>query len=184
MFESFHPSLGSLGIQTRGQAISGRLWSELNIFVCPLIHSHRWTIWLMKLKYLYSSLYPVSHPAQQGFFVFSPSLLKGQGRCTSSHLSRLIRAYGRRLVTRYNPAHHWLETQPPQWPCVGFHIDSGTEIIGVAHLHTHNCAALLIPGTITKPYCTQQIILLVGRSMLQVSSSLSGRLTDQAWCAS
>lgn len=68
-----------------------------------------------------------------------------------------------------NPARHWPGTQLPQWPCVGFHTDSGTGIIGVAHLHTHNCTAFLIPSTMTKPYCTQQIISLVGGSMLQRS---------------
>lgn len=39
----------------------------------------------------------------------------------------------------------------------------------MAHIHTHNCAASLIPSTIAKPYCTQQIISLVGGSMLQRS---------------
>jgi len=71
-----------------------------------------------------------------------------------------------------NPARHWPGTQPPQWPCVGFYTDSRTGIIGVAHLYTHKCAAILIPSTMTRLYCAQQIISLVGGSVLQRSPAV------------
>lgn len=63
------------------------------LFCPPFISlSHGSTIWLLKLSFFASVFFL---PPQQGFPSFSPSLLKGQGRCTSSHLSRLIKANGR-----------------------------------------------------------------------------------------
>lgn len=107
----------------------------------------------------------LSPPSQLGFSVFIPSLLKGKSRRTSSHLSRLIKAYNRWLTTGNNPTHRWPGAQPARSPCAGFHIELGVEIIRVAHLLTHNRYLLMF--RYYDSYFTQQIVTVVAVALIQ-----------------